>query len=61
LPGVTFWRSPFGEYNNISGIIYGCIGEDEKVDALLQGLQALNNEVEKRDLKTFVWNIEKTI
>jgi len=37
------------------------IVEDEKVDTLLQDLQALNNEVEEQGLRAFVWNIEKTI
>ena len=35
--------------------------EDNKVDQLLEKLQALNHEVEEQGLRAFVWNVEKTI
>ncbi len=73
IRGYTQWTETFGrgsvkgdmhegthtwpEMNNV----HLTIVEDEKVDTLLQDLQAFNNEVEEQGLRAFVWNIEKTI
>ena len=35
--------------------------EDEKVDALLDRLKALDERVEQQGLRAFVWNVENTI
>lgn len=45
------------ELNNVHLTII----EDNKVDQLLEKLQALNKEVEEQGLRAFVWNVEKSI
>jgi nitrogen regulatory protein PII len=45
------------ELNNVHLTII----EDDKVDLLLEKLQALNKSVEEQGLRAFVWNIEKTV
>lgn len=73
IRGYTQWTEIFGrgsvkgdahegthtwpEMNNV----HLTIVEEEKVDALLEKLQSLNNDVEEQGLRAFVWNVEKSI
>ncbi len=73
IRGYTQWTETFGR-GSVKGDIHDgshtwpemnnvhlTIVEDKKVDALLQDLQTLNNDVEEQGLRAFIWNIEKTI
>jgi nitrogen regulatory protein PII len=73
IRGYTQWTETFGrgsvkgdmhegthtwpEMNNVHLTII----EDNKVDQLLEKLQALNREVEEQGLRAFVWNVENSI